>query len=303
MSQIVVRQATVADAPGILSASRAAFGARPILGAAPAALQDSVADLETRLERGTALVAAEGSKLVGGLFFEDSGSDSAYMSRVHVHPGFQGQGIARALIETAIQAAAIEGFRTLELDVSSEYPEHLDSWRRYGFMQIRRNEQLIRLRRDLPVVVEVPTAADMQNLGRKLAKLLRPGDLLVLDGELGAGKTTLTQGIGAGMRVDGAIISPTFVLSRIHPPLEAGPALVHVDAYRLASAAEVFDIDIADTLAESITVIEWGRGLAEQLSDSRLEVTIDRADDTRVVYLGAVGPAWNDRDLTVLESE
>ncbi len=248
-------------------------------------------------------LATDGSKLVGGLFLEDIGSEAAYVSRVHVHPDYQGQGIARALIETAVQAAATDGFRTLELDARSEYPEHLASWRRYGFTQIRRDGQLVRLRHDLPVVVEVPTAEDMQNLGRRLAQLLRPGDLLVLDGELGAGKTTLTQGIGAGLHVDGAIISPTFVLSRIHPPQEAGPALVHVDAYRLASAAEIFDIDIADTLAESITVIEWGRGLAEQLSDSRLDVVIDRADDTRVVYLGAVGPAWHDRDLTVLESE
>ncbi|MDQ1615459.1 MAG: tRNA threonylcarbamoyladenosine biosynthesis protein TsaE, partial [Actinomycetota bacterium] len=92
--------------------------------------------------------------------------------------------------------------------------------------------------------VAVATDADMRELGRRLAAVLRAGDLVLLSGELGAGKTTLTQGIGAGLGVRGAVTSPTFVIARLHPPLGEGPALVHVDAYRLGSLAELDDLDL-----------------------------------------------------------
>jgi tRNA threonylcarbamoyladenosine biosynthesis protein TsaE len=120
----------------------------------------------------------------------------------------------------------------------------------------------------------VPTAADMRDLGAGLARVLRAGDLVVLSGDLGAGKTTLTQGIGQGMRVRGDVTSPTFVIARVHPPLGEGPALVHVDAYRLASLAEVDDLDLDASLADSVTVVEWGAGLVEELAADRLEITV-----------------------------
>jgi tRNA threonylcarbamoyladenosine biosynthesis protein TsaE len=120
----------------------------------------------------------------------------------------------------------------------------------------------------------VPTAARMRWLGRRLAVLLRPGDLIVLNGQLGAGKTTLVQGIGDGLDVRGPVTSPTFVIARIHPALRGGPALVHVDAYRLSSPAEVDDLDLDADLDSSVTVVEWGGGLAEGLAPSWLEVTI-----------------------------
>src|SRR5262249_39104391 len=111
--------------------------------------------------------------------------------------------------------------------------------------------------------LEVPTAARMRELGRRLAGLLRAGDLVVLTGPLGAGKTTLVQGIGQGLDVRGAVTSPTFVIARVHPSLGAGPALVHADAYRLGSRAEVDDLDLDTDVDSSVTVVEWCEGLVE----------------------------------------
>src|SRR3984957_10074271 len=136
------------------------------------------------------------------------------------------------------------------------------------------------------VSLTVSTAAEMHALGQSLATVLRAGDLVILSGGLGAGKTTLTQGIGAGLGVRGPITSPTFVIARVHPPvrisgqaraqalLEPRPALVHADAYRLGSVLELDDLDLDTDTASSVTVVEWGEGLAEGLSADRLEITI-----------------------------
>jgi len=120
----------------------------------------------------------------------------------------------------------------------------------------------------------VASAGDMLALGRRLAAVLHPGDLVVLSGDLGAGKTTLVQGIGAGLGVRGPITSPTFVIARVHPSLTGGPALVHADAYRLSSPAEVDDLDLDASLETSVTVVEWGGGLVEGLAADRLDVSI-----------------------------
>ncbi|GEK22189.1 tRNA (adenosine(37)-N6)-threonylcarbamoyltransferase complex ATPase subunit type 1 TsaE [Cellulomonas xylanilytica] len=149
--------------------------------------------------------------------------------------------------------------------------------------------------------------------GRALADVLRPGDLVVLTGDLGAGKTTLTQGIGAGLQVRGQVASPTFIIAREHPPLvrpdgSRGPSLVHVDAYRLGSLEEVDALDLDASLDEAVTVVEWGEGWVESLAQDRLEVTLQRprggtlADDDlddaaageRVVTVRAVGARWAD---------
>jgi tRNA threonylcarbamoyladenosine biosynthesis protein TsaE len=145
----------------------------------------------------------------------------------------------------------------------------------------------------------VRTAADMQALGRRLAGLLRAGDLVLLSGDLGAGKTTLTQGIGAGLGVRGPITSPTFVIARVHPSLGVGPPLVHADAYRLAGWDELEDLDLEASLDQAVTVVEWGTGLVEGLSDDRLEIAIWRAHGTdaessevRTVRIRPVGTRW-----------
>jgi tRNA threonylcarbamoyladenosine biosynthesis protein TsaE len=150
------------------------------------------------------------------------------------------------------------------------------------------------------ITVAVPTAADMHDLGVRLAGLLRAGDLLVLTGHLGAGKTTLTRGIGEGLKVRGPITSPTFVIARVHPSLAGGPPLVHVDAYRLGGFAELDDLDLDASVAESVTVVEWGEGLAEGLAEDRLELIISRGDgpgEEREVRIVGVGHRWSDLEL------
>jgi tRNA threonylcarbamoyladenosine biosynthesis protein TsaE len=128
-----------------------------------------------------------------------------------------------------------------------------------------------------PSALALPTVEDTRSLGRRLAAVLRAGDLVVLSGPLGAGKTALAQGIGAGLGVPGEVTSPTFVIARVH---RGGRVpLVHVDAYRLGTTVEVDDLDLDASVEDSVTVVEWGEGKVEQLADAYLEVRIDRRDD------------------------
>ncbi|MFC9918011.1 tRNA (adenosine(37)-N6)-threonylcarbamoyltransferase complex ATPase subunit type 1 TsaE [Agromyces binzhouensis] len=159
----------------------------------------------------------------------------------------------------------------------------------------------------------VADAEAMESLGRELGRTLRAGDLVVLTGPLGAGKTTLTRGIGDGLGVRGPVQSPTFVLARTHPSLVGRAPLVHVDAYRLGSAAELEDLDL--DFARSVVVVEWGAGLLDDVSESWLEVVIARRlghdgvdehgdgaeaerdaeldeDEPRTVELLGHGPRW-----------
>jgi tRNA threonylcarbamoyladenosine biosynthesis protein TsaE len=143
-----------------------------------------------------------------------------------------------------------------------------------------------------PVVATLETADDTREWGERLGRLLRAGDLVVLTGDLGAGKTTLTQGLAEGVGVRGPITSPTFVIARVHPSVVGGPALVHVDAYRLGGLAELDDLDLDTSLEDSVTVVEWGHGLAEDLAEDRLEVTL-RGEDVRTVTVDAHGDRWS----------
>ncbi len=180
---------------------------------------------------------------------------------------------------------------------------------------------------------QTAAAEETQAIAERLGGMLQAGDLLVLSGGLGAGKTTFTQGLGRGLGVRSGIISPTFVLVRIHPnlsdgPRPGGPDLVHVDAYRLGSSGEVDDIDLENTLDSAVTVVEWGGGLVEHLAESRLEVELVRAvgadhaglvgagldgsglpgagfdaddgDEARLLRVTAVGPRWDGVDLSGL---
>lgn len=146
------------------------------------------------------------------------------------------------------------------------------------------------------VRTELPTVDDTRAFGRRLATLLRAGDLLVLDGPLGAGKTALAQGIGAGLGVRGQVTSPTFVIARVHRPDPAQGGrlpLVHVDAYRLGGLDDVDSLDLDASLEDSVTLVEWGEGKVEQLADAHLRVRIERRDDdTRVVELIPGGGDW-----------
>jgi len=162
-------------------------------------------------------------------------------------------------------------------------------------------------------VLETPvaTAGAMQDLGRRLGARLRRGDLVVLTGDLGAGKTTFTQGLGEGLGVRGPVTSPTFVIARVHPSIaEGGTPLVHVDAYRLGSLDELDDLDLDASVEQSVTVVEWGEGKAEVLTDDRLDIVISRefADDldepgdsdVRWVVVRGIGERWTDAELADL---
>lgn len=163
--------------------------------------------------------------------------------------------------------------------------------------------------------VVVPDREAMQRLGSRLARVLQPGDLVVLSGSLGAGKTTLTQGVGRGLGVRGEVTSPTFVIARVHPSTTGGPALVHVDAYRLSSLEEVDDLDLDASLEDSVTVVEWGEGKVDGLASDRLLVRVERptgavdgagadgdADsaEPRTVTVTGVGQRWSGVDLDAL---
>ena len=152
---------------------------------------------------------------------------------------------------------------------------------------------------------QLTSLEQMRTFAVALAGHLRAGDLLILSGNLGAGKTTLTQSLGRALGVAGRITSPTFVIAREHPSRSGGPALVHVDAYRLSDAEELGDLDLDSELEESITVVEWGAGLAEQLSSDHLDLTItprfgfdedsEAEDEYRIVELHGHGTTWDER--------
>lgn len=147
--------------------------------------------------------------------------------------------------------------------------------------------------------LRVETSEAMEEVGSKLAGMLRLGDVLLLSGELGAGKTTLTRGLGAALEVEGTVQSPTFVLAREHR-IPSGGKFVHVDAYRLSSAVELDDLDI--NFSGSIVVIEWARDFLYGYLENYLSIEIDRTsqDEVRTIELTATGERWKGVDFASL---
>jgi tRNA threonylcarbamoyl adenosine modification protein YjeE len=147
----------------------------------------------------------------------------------------------------------------------------------------------------------IETAEQMHELGIKIAKTLNAGDLVILTGPLGAGKTTFTRGLGEGLKVVGNVSSPTFVIARTHKREGSSIPLVHVDAYRLSSPEEFDDLDI-DT-EQSIVLVEWGRGFADDLLDSWAEIEIERdhsgVSEERTVTITGFGDSWENRELSL----
>jgi len=157
----------------------------------------------------------------------------------------------------------------------------------------------------------LPNASATRQLGASLAEILEPGDVVILVGDLGAGKTTLAQGIGAGLGVAGTVASPTFIIARAHRPAPGRPALIHADAYRLGSLAELDDLDLDESVDEAVTVVEWGEGIAEVLAESHLVITLERQrggamEDpeagVRTATLTGVGPRWDGAALDRLSA-
>lgn len=291
----------------------AAFGARPVLDPPSTAAAETTASLRGQLASGGGIYATVDGQPAGAILLHPVPDRPGLLTwhRVSVHPSFQRHGIATAMVEAAVDHAAELGYESVELFAREELTTSIEFWLHRGFVVDRSAPHGVILARPLPVVVDVPTAEQMQDLGVRLADLLRPGDLLIASGDLGAGKTTLTQGIGRGLDSEGAIISPTFVLSRVHASRSARPTLVHVDAYRLSNAEELDDLDLDATAAEAVTVVEWGAGLAEDLADHRLEIDIRRSahlrggeehHDSRLVLLRPVGLRWAGVDLRRLRN-
>ena len=296
--RLSVRRVGPEAAAQVLAVVRAAFEARPPLDPPAAALGETEESIRERLAGHGGLLACLDEQPVGALVLDPVGG-TTYLRRFGVSPAAQGHGVATALIEAAVEAT--EGSDDLTVVAREELPQTIRFWQRQGFREIRRSSPNVELRRPLRThVFQAPDADAMRALGHSLAGQLAAGDLIVLSGELGAGKTTFTQGLGAGLRVRGDITSPTFVIARVHPALNGGPDLVHVDAYRLAGLDELDDLDLDASLDEAVTVVEWGEGLAEGLAESRLEVVIVRGEeaatdglDPRRVELTPVGPRWN----------
>ncbi|MCC6497407.1 MAG: tRNA (adenosine(37)-N6)-threonylcarbamoyltransferase complex ATPase subunit type 1 TsaE [Propionibacteriaceae bacterium] len=272
-----------------------AFGGRPAVDPPPPALFETPEKVAAALDGGFGVLALVDGEPAGAVIVSVDGP-MAGIHRVSVRPGYQRQGIAAVMVDVALEVLTARGVCAVELVARAEFPKVVGWWQRRGFAEVERQGTSLTLARQLPVRKAAATAEDTVELGRRLAALVRAGDLIIASGDLGSGKTTFTQGLGAGLGVAGAIISPTFVLSRVHPSTVGGPALVHVDAYRLGSFAELEDLDLELSLDDSVTVVEWGAGIAEGLAEGYLELDIRRSldpeDDTRWIFLTPIGDRW-----------
>ena len=286
-----------------------AFGARPPVDPPSTAIEETAETLAASLRRGSAIFAQVGGRPAGVILVLPGSDGVARFSRVSVHPELQRHGIASTMVTAAEELAAIQGFKQAELFSRSEFPEYIAFWQHRGFLVDRAVPHGVILAKSLPLAIKVPTSDAMVRLGGRLAQLLERGDVIIAGGDLGAGKTTLTQGIGRGLGSEGPIISPTFVLSRIHPSTMGRPTLMHVDAYRLSTSYELDDLDLDAAVADSITVVEWGQGIAEGLADDRLEIDIWTSpadlsavdeDSERIVTIRTVGGRWSAVDLGAL---
>jgi tRNA threonylcarbamoyladenosine biosynthesis protein TsaE len=314
VSDLVVSIASPQDAAAMNEVIHSAFGARPQVNPPSDADEETAETLAAKLRRGSGIFAQVEGRPAGVIVVlpDPDAAGTARFSRVSVHPDLQRHGIASAMVAAAEELAAIRGFERVELLARTEFGEFIAFWQHRGFVVDRQVDHGVMLAKPLPLAIKVPTSEAMVRLGERLAKLLGRGDVILAAGDLGAGKTTLTQGIGRGLGSEGPIISPTFVLSRIHPSRIGRPTLMHVDAYRLSTASELDDLDLDAAVADSITVVEWGQGIAEGLSDDRLEIDIwtSEADSTatsddseRVVTIRPVGLRWRGVDLSVLRTE
>lgn len=302
--EVTYHRAAAQHAAGMVEVIHAAFGARPPLDPPSTAGDETADSVRAALAIGAGVYATIDGRPAGAIIIEPEGNGLGMLRRVSVHPDFQRHGIASTMVEECKLLAAELGCTRLELLAREEFPELIGYWQHRGFAIERYVPHGVILGRSLPRLLLVPTAERMHDLGRQLAVRLRAGDVIIASGELGAGKTTLTQGIGRGLGISGQVISPTFVLSRVHHSADGRPDLVHVDAYRLSSADELLDLDLDETLDRSVTVIEWGEQIAETLSPDRLEILVlrsaDPADETRTVLISGVGSRWSDDDLDQL---
>lgn len=293
---LTVRAAGVEDAHQIHEVVIAAFAARPALDPPADALAETPESLAAALAAHGGVLALLDGQPVGGLIL-DPIDRTLFLRRVAVMPSAQGHGVASAMVFHVL-ASSTADVDDVAVLAREELPATVAFWEHEGFVEVARRLPLIELRRPARAASAVAEDADeMRLVGQRIGRQLRAGDLLILTGELGAGKTTLTQGIAEGLGVRGPVTSPTFVLARVHPSLVDGPPLVHVDAYRLSSLDELDDLDLDTDVDRAVTIVEWGHGVAEGLSESRLDVRITRAvademGETRRVDVTGTGTRW-----------
>lgn len=289
---VEIAEAGADRAADVLAVIHAAFADRPVLDPPSTALSETEESVAAALSEHGGLLATLDGRPVGALLFEARGPLLG-LRRVGVVGEVRRHGAAAALAGRAAETARERGLEGLELEARAELPATVRFWVRHGYAEVERDGPHLRMQRLLPMVVRLPAASDTQAAGRAIGTLLRAGDVVILSGDLGAGKTTLTQGLGEGLRVRGPITSPTFVIARVHPSLAEGPELVHVDAYRLDSSAELDDLDLDTDLDRAVTVVEWGEGLAEALSRDHVRLRLERADDdVRTLTVTPVGERW-----------
>ena len=293
----------------VLGVVREAFADRAPLDPPTDALAETEETIAARLAAGGGLVAWVDGRPAGTVLLDaEPDGRTVHLRRFGLTPAARGRGVAVALVRAGLRAATALGDGRAERAVvlaREELPRTARFWRQQGFAETGRRTPYVERSRALPRHYDVPTADDTRAVATRLAPLLAAGDVLVLSGDLGAGKTTFTQGLGAALQVRGDVTSPTFVIARVHPSLVGGPDLVHVDAYRLGGAAELDDLDLDTDLDRAITVVEWGEGLAEDLADSPLEIRIlrtkgsDAAEDVdpRSVEIDPLGRRWLGVDL------
>lgn len=300
---VVFAPATPHDAEQMRAVAAAAFATRPVLDPPSVALTETADQIAAELAAEGGAVVRRGDAVVACLRLARDG-EVVRLRRVAVHPDHQGHGLGtRLALWTQAWLARrrldgeLVGAQRIAVDVRRELPANQRFWEVLEYEQVPARDgqpdYLLTYERPIPDAVAVPDADAMRSLGGRLAPLLRAGDLVLLHGDLGAGKTTLTQGIASGLAVRGSVTSPTFVIARVHP---GALPLVHVDAYRVGSGLEVDDLDLDASVEESVTVVEWGEGLVEDLAADRLEVRIERSaasdDERRVVVVEAFGPRW-----------
>jgi len=283
-------------ADDVLAVIHGAFAGRPVLDPPSTALDETRDSVAAALAEHGGLLAVHDGEPVGALLFAPG--ELLGLRRVGVLAEARKHGVASLLAERAESVARQRGYAGLILEARTELPKTVQFWQRHGYTEVDRDGPRLHLQRLLPLRLTLPTPEDTTAVGKRLAAVLRGGDLVILTGDLGAGKTTFTQGLGDGLGVRGNVTSPTFVISRVHPSVVGGPALIHVDAYRLGDVAELDDLDLDTDVDEAVTVVEWGSGLAEALSTDRLEITLHRAaDDVRTLTLTPVGARWTGVDL------
>lgn len=285
----VVRPAAPGDAEVIWRLTRAAFAGQARLDPPSGASQETLAQVAADLESAGGLLAVDpaSGQPVGAARWRVE-QPAPWVRRVAVHPSYARQGVGRELMTAAARHAVANGWPALRVGVRTGLPGNLRFYAQLGYVVVANRGHWRELALFLPRPVATPQA--MRSLGRAVAEVARPDDLILLDGPLGAGKTVFVQGVAAGLGCPGPVTSPTFILARRY---DGGRlALLHVDAYRLGSVAELEDLDLATE--EALTVVEWGRDRAEALAAAHLTVELTRSGpgEGRTVRFRPSGGGW-----------